>query len=92
MLCKNLWVNYTNKQAAFGVDKSLSFQLHEYLRRKAEPHSSEIGRAVVGTGTRHLLIFKFPYPDFNAVLDDLRVLNFGEKLVVWDRDGRPIKV
>jgi hypothetical protein len=35
-------------------------------------------------------VFKFPYREYGAVLDDLRILNFGDRLVAWDANGKPI--
>jgi hypothetical protein len=41
---------------------------------------------------RFLLVFRFPYPKYDAVLDDVNRLNFGNVHLVWDEDGKPIPV
>ena len=41
---------------------------------------------------RFLLMFRFPYPKFDAVLNDLNRLNFGNIHIVWDDSGKPMKV
>jgi hypothetical protein len=41
---------------------------------------------------RFLLVFRFPYPNFDAVLADVNRLNFGNIHLVWDDLGKPIKV
>jgi hypothetical protein len=41
---------------------------------------------------RFLLVFIFPYPKFDAVLEDVNRLNFGNVHLVWDDNGKPISV
>lgn len=41
---------------------------------------------------RFLLVFRFPYPDFSAILEDVDGLNFGNVHIVWDGSGKPIGV
>jgi hypothetical protein len=90
-LCSDLWKQSTNRQPGFAIEKHLYSQLPSYLLRKTEAHSTEITRATVG-GTRYWLIFKFPYREHGAVLDDLRIMNLGETLVAWDGEGKPISI
>ena len=41
---------------------------------------------------RFLLVFRFSYPNFDAVLEDVDRLNFGNTHIVWDDSGKPIRV
>ena len=89
---QELW-KLTNKQAGFAVDKHLHDQLPQYLLRKCEPHSRELERSDLGPGFNvPLLVFKFPDPDFGAVLSDLRALRTDETVLVfaWDENGKKI--
>lgn len=91
-LCGDLWKAVTNSQPGFAMEKQLHLQLPEYLSRKCAPHGTEITRATVG-GSRYWLVFKFPYyGEYGAILEDLRRLNFGERLIAWDADGKSISV
>jgi len=93
-LCLNLWAS-NFKQAGFAFEKTLYGQLPEYLMRKCDQHKDEIGRAMTPEQhktARFLLVFRLPYPNFDAVLEDINRLNFGNTHVVWDDDGNPLKV
>jgi hypothetical protein len=82
----------TNSQPGFAIEKQLHVQLPEYLLRVCAPHGTEIGRATVG-GSRNWLVFKFPYyGEYGAVVEDLRRLNFGERLIAWDANGKSISI
>jgi len=93
-LCTNLWaLNF--KHGGFAFEKGLYSQLPEFLRRKCDPFMDEISKPIPldqHSTTRFLLMFRFPYPDFDAVLDDINRLNFGNIHIVWDDNGKPITV
>ena len=93
-LCINLWaLNF--KHGGFAFEKELFAQLPEYLRRKCDPFIDEIANVIPPERyqvARFLLMFRFPYPDFDAVLEDVNRLNFGNVHIVWDDAGKPIPV
>jgi hypothetical protein len=93
-LCTNLWaLNF--KHGGFAFEKGLYAQLPEFLRRKCDPFMNEIAEPIPleqHKSARFLLMFRFPYPNFDAVLDDINRLNFGNVHIVWDDSGKPIKV
>jgi len=93
-LCLHLWAG-NFKHGGFAFEKGLYAQLPEYLRRKCDPFMDEIAKPIPleqHQTARFLLVFRFPYPDFDVVLDDLNRLNFGNVHIVWDDNGKPIKV
>src|SRR6266566_4874100 len=80
--------------AGFAVEKDLYTQLPEYLRRKCDALMDETRRPMAAeaqTKLRFLLVFRFPYPHFDAVLADVNRLHFGNARTVWDDNGKPIK-
>lgn len=93
-LCNILWAG-NFRHAGFAFEKELYMQLPEYLLRKCEPFMEQINaqhslqQLHIG---RFLLVFRFPYPAFDAVLDDIDRLNFGNGILVWDEGGKPIKI
>lgn len=93
-MCANLWAGHF-RHAGFAFEKGLYFQLPEYLQRKCEPFMDQINEPIGPeehkTG-RFLLVFRFPYPNYDAVLDDVNHLNFGNVHLVWDENGKPINV
>ncbi len=93
-LCTHLWAG-NFRHGGFAFEKLLYAQLPEYLRRKCDPFMDEISKPIPPEQhpvARFLLVFRFPYPDFDAVLDDINRLNFGNVHIVWDDSGKPIKV
>ena len=93
-LCNHLWAG-NFRHGGFAFEKGLYAQLPEYLRRKCDPFMEEINKPIPPaqhTTARFLLVFRFPYPDFDAVLGDVNRLNFGNTHLVWDDLGKPIKV
>jgi hypothetical protein len=93
-LCTNLWaLNF--RHGGFAFEKGLYAQLPEFLRRKCDPFMDEIADPIPPEQhnvARFLLMFRFPYPEFDAVLDDINRLNFENIHVVWDDNGQPMKV
>ena len=93
-MCNVLWAGHF-RHAGFAFEKELYGQLPEYLMRKCDPFIDDIKKAhpheYLKTA-RILLVFRFPYPSFDAVLDDVNRLNFGNVHLVWDESGKPIKV
>jgi hypothetical protein len=92
--CRILWAGNL-RHAGFAFEKGLYAQLPEYLRRKCDPFMKEIERPITveqNRIARELLIFRFPYPNYNAILDDVNRLNFGNAHIVWDEDGKPLNV
>ncbi len=93
-LCTNLWA-HNFRHGGFAFEKGLYAQLPEFLRRKCDPFMNEIAEPIPPEQhkiARFLLMFRFPYPDFDAVLDDINRLNFGNVHIVWDDTGKPINV
>jgi hypothetical protein len=93
-LCQHLWAGHF-RHAGFAFEKELYGQLPEYLRTKAEPFRGEIEKMISPEQhrtARFLLVFRFPYPNFDAVLADVNRLNFGNIHLVWDDSGTPIQV
>lgn len=93
-LCAELWAQ-NSKLPGFAVEKHLFQKLPEYLMKKCDRFLTEIGRSTTSETTkvyRPLIVFTFPYPDFDAVLDDIRRRNFGDEHFVWDVNGKRIKV
>lgn len=93
-LCLTLWASHF-RQAGFAFEKDLYPQLPEYLRRKCEPVIDEIKKPIAPEAhqnARFLLVFRFPYPVFDAVLTDVNRLHSGNVHLVWDDEGNPIKV
>lgn len=93
-LCSVLWAS-NFKHAGFAFEKDLFAQLPEYLRRKCDPILEEIKKPIAPLAlekARFLLVFRFPYPRFDAVLEDIRKLNCGNGHLAWDEAGKPIKV
>ena len=93
-LCTVLWAaNF--RHGGFAFEKGLYAQLPEFLRRKCDPFMDEIDKPIPPEQhqiARFLLVFRFPYPEFDAVLEDVNRLNFGNVHIVWDDDGKPMKV
>jgi hypothetical protein len=98
-MCLHLWAGQF-RHAGFAFESGLYAQLPEYLRKKSEP-LVETPEAVAAAKAvapeyhkvaRFLLVFRFPYPDFNVVLEDVCRLNFGNTYLVWDDKGKPMKV
>ena len=92
--CNTLW-HRDFKHAGFAVEKDLYTQLPEYLRRKCDALMDETRRPMAPdahTKLRFLLVFRFPYPNFDAVLQDVNRLHFGNARTVWDDNGKPIKL
>lgn len=93
-LCLTLWASHF-RQAGFAFEKDIYPQLPEYLRRKCEPVIDEIKRPIppgAQQNARFLLVFRLPYPAFDAVLTDVNRLHFGNVHLVWDDQGNQIKV
>lgn len=93
-LCTHLWAG-TFKRSGFALEKGQYAQLPEYLRRKCDPLMEEITKPIPPeqhTKARFLLVLRFPYPNFDAILDDVNRLNFGNTHIVWDDLGKPIRV
>jgi len=93
-LCQHLWAGHF-KHGGFAFEKGLYAQLPEYLRRKCDPFMDEIAKPISPEQhkiARFLLVFRFPYPKFDAVLADVNRLNFGNIHLVWDDSGKPIEV
>jgi hypothetical protein len=93
-LCKTLHAGQF-RHAGFAFETGLHGLLPEYLRLKCEPFIKEITRAITPEQNkiaRRLLVYRFPYPDFDAIYADIWRLNFGNTLLVWDENGKPIKV
>lgn len=88
-LCQHLWAGHF-KHSGFAFEKGLYAQLPEYLRRKCDPFMDEIGKQI--SPEQNKMVFRFPYPNFDAVLADVNRLNFGNIHLVWDDLGKPIKV
>lgn len=65
-------------------------ELPEYLLRRTGPYTDQIIHLADVGGSRYWLVFKFPYREYGAVLDDLSILNLGDRLVAWDANGKPI--
>jgi hypothetical protein len=93
-LCIHLWAGHF-RRAGFAFDKTLYGQLPEYLRRKSDSFMEDIKKPISiqeNQTARFLLVFIFPYPKFDAVLEDVNRLHFGNVHLVWDDDGKPISV
>ena len=93
-LCVNLWAG-NFRRAGFAFEKTLYSQLPEFLRIKCEPFIEEIQRPFTheqNKVARFLLVFRFPYPRYDAVLEDVNRLNFGNVPVAWDEFGKSIKI
>jgi len=93
-LCNTLWASHF-KHAGFAFEKDLFTKLPEYLRRKCDPFMEAITSPIAAEAhlnSRFLLVFRFPYPNFHAVLADVNRLHFGNAHLVWDESGKPIKV
>lgn len=93
-LCTVLWAS-NFRHAGFAFEKDFYAQLPEYLRRKCDPIMEEIKKPVAPEAhqkARFLLVFRFPYPRFDAVLEDVSKLNLGSIHLVWDEDGKPIRL
>jgi len=93
-MCLHLWAG-NFRHGGFAFEKDLLGQLPEYLRRKCDPFMDQIKQPIPPEQhkvARFLLVFRFPYPSFDAVLDDVNRLNFGNVHIVWDDDGKPIGV
>jgi hypothetical protein len=93
-LCLHLWAS-NFRRGGFAFEKGLFSQLPEYLRRHCDDFVNEIGSPIPPEQhqtARFLLMFRFPYPEFDAVLDDVNRLNFGNTHLVWNDSGRPVKV
>jgi hypothetical protein len=93
-MCQHLWAG-NFRHGGFAFEKDLYAQLPEYLRRKCDPFVDQIGKPIAPEQhktARFLLIFRFPYPNFDAVLDDVNRFNFGNVHLVWNDDGKPITV
>jgi hypothetical protein len=83
------------KHGGFAFETGLYAQLPEYLRRKCDPFMDEISKPVSIEQhkiARVVLVFRFPYPKFDAVLEDVNRLNFGNVHIVWDDSGKPMNV
>jgi len=93
-LCTVLWAS-NFRHAGFAFEKDFYVQLPEYLKRKCDPIMEEIKKPITPEAhqkARFLLVFRFPYPKFDAVLEDVARLNLGSIHLVWDEDGKPIRV
>src|ERR1039458_9263729 len=93
-LCTHLWAG-NFKHGGFAFETGLYAQLPEYLRRKCDPFIEDIARPLSpgqNQVARFLLVFRFPYPNFDAVLEDINRLNFGNVTIVWGDDGKPIAI
>lgn len=93
-MCKNLWAGNC-RHGGFAFEKGLYFTLPEYLLRKCESFKHQIEAPITlqqNETARFLLVFQFPYPKFEAVLNDVERLNFGKTILVWDDSGKPIKI
>jgi hypothetical protein len=93
-MCQHLWAG-NFRHGGFAFEKDLYAQLPEYLRRKCDPFMEQIAKPIPPEQhkiARFLLVFRFPYPSFYAVLGDVNRLNFGNVHLVWDDEGKPIKV
>jgi len=93
-LCLHLWAGHF-RHGGFAFEKGLYYQLPEYLRRKCDPFVEDI-KAPIDVAqnkiARFLLVFRFPYPRYDAILDDVNRLNFGNVHLVWNDEGKPIPV
>ena len=58
----------------------------------AEDYFWGMEMGIMSPFARFLLVFLFPYPKFDAVLEDVNRLNFGNTHLVWDDSGKPIEV
>ena len=93
-MCKHLWAG-NFKHAGFAFERELHMQLPEYLARKCEAFSHQINEPISAAQlktARHLLVFRFPYPEYDAILDDVNRLNFGNVILVWNESGKPVSV
>ena len=91
--CNTLW-RRDFKHAGFAVEQDLYAELPEYLRRKCDALMDEMKRPIAPeaqTKLRFLLVFRLPYPNFDAVLADVNRLHRGNARTVWDDNGKPIK-
>ncbi len=93
-LCMYLWAHHC-RHGGFAFEKDLYTQLPEYMRRKCEYFLNEIAKPITPEQhqiARFLLVFRFPYPKFDAVLEDVDKLNFGNLPIVWDDSGKAIQI
>lgn len=93
-MCNVLWA-HNFRHGGFAFEKGLYAQIPEYLMRKCDRYMEEIDKPIPPENhktARFLLMFRFPYPKFDAVLDDINRLNFGNVHIVWDDSGKPIEV
>jgi hypothetical protein len=93
-MCTHLWVGHL-RHAGFAFEKTLHGQLPEYLRRKCDPFLDEVKKSISiqeNQAARFLVVFIFPYPKFDAVLEDVNRLHFGNVHLVWNDEGKPIDV
>src|SRR5208282_4475693 len=68
-LSRTLWAG-NFKHGGFAFEKGLCAQLPEYLVRKCDPFMAEIAKPIPPEQhktARFLLVFRFPYPNFDAV-------------------------
>jgi hypothetical protein len=83
------------RHPGFAFESGLYAQLPEYLRLKCEPFMNEVTRAITpeqNRVARRLLVYRFPYPDFDVIFDDICRLNFGNTLLAWDENGTPMRL
>jgi hypothetical protein len=93
-MCRTLFA-HTFRHAGFAFDTALYQQLPEYMRRKCEPFLENMQRPMYPDHhktARFMFAFRFPYPNYEAILEDVDHLHFGGVHVVWDDNGKPIKV
>jgi hypothetical protein len=91
--CEAAWRSHFH-HPGFAFEKTLYPQLPEFLRIKCEPFLKEIVSPIQqsqGKLLRILLVFRFPYPRYDAVLEDVRRLNFGDSCIIWNEAGKPIE-
>ena len=89
-LYANLWAGHF-RRAGFAFEKNLLTQLPEYLRIKCEAFADAINAPIAPEAhqkARFLLVFRFPYPKYDAVLADIERLHF--ETLVWDESGKPV--
>ena len=92
--CNALWeTNF--RRAGFALEQGLHLQLPEYLRRRGEPFMADLKKEFgpeQNKVMRYLLTYRFPYPKFDVILDDIKLLGFGKFYLAWDENGKPIPV
>lgn len=93
-MCTHLWA-MNSRHAGFAFEKELFYQLPDYLRNKCAMVLPDITKPIPAMehhNARFLLTFRFPYPNFSLILEEVERLNFGNTIIVWDDSGNPIPI